>query len=317
MLPTSRRVRAYFAPVTRGAETPTIFDPAAQSLFALDSPPAPWLDLGWIENFQRTATTTVVPITAGAKSAAAALARKDLSARVEFDFREWGKLQMALAGGSQHMNVLATSSAATAAGSGGYEPIPAVPVLSGSTATQLILAPVNLLGFNVGDLVAADIDYTGQIGYVGSAIAGAYVKNASDVRNDVHYIRRVTFNVARVGSKSPTSLNLAQPLPGGAPPADCAVQKIVGFVDREGGSFFQEWSAIFVIPEESGARIIFHYPRLQSASAAGETAFEIAAPIQAHALHAAFLALPVTDLNDNEQVLCYRSFFPASNSAVY
>ena len=49
MLPAARRVRAYFAPVARISETPSIYDPAAQALFALDSPPAPWIDLGWIE----------------------------------------------------------------------------------------------------------------------------------------------------------------------------------------------------------------------------------------------------------------------------
>ena len=37
-----------------------------------------------------------------------------LDARVEFDFREWGKLQMALAGGSEHMNVLASDPIAAA-----------------------------------------------------------------------------------------------------------------------------------------------------------------------------------------------------------
>ena len=28
-------------------------------------------------------------------------------------------------------------------------------------------------------------------------------------------------------------------------------------------------------------------------------------------------ALPTTDLNDGEQVLCYRSYFPAPNAALY
>jgi len=94
MLPAAHRVRAYFAPVARASEAPSIFDPAALGLFPLDSPPAPWLDLGWIENFTRAAKTAIVPITGGAKGAPAALARKNLSASVEFEFREWGKLQI-------------------------------------------------------------------------------------------------------------------------------------------------------------------------------------------------------------------------------
>jgi len=36
--------------------------------------------------------------------------RGPLEAGVEFDFREWGKLQMALASGAEHMNVLASDS---------------------------------------------------------------------------------------------------------------------------------------------------------------------------------------------------------------
>ena len=46
MLPVARRARAYFASVVRATESPTIFDPALHGAFALDSPPAPWLDLG-------------------------------------------------------------------------------------------------------------------------------------------------------------------------------------------------------------------------------------------------------------------------------
>jgi len=53
MVPVSRQMRVYFAPVNRSTETPTIFDPGVYGAFALDSPPAPWLDLGWIDNFER------------------------------------------------------------------------------------------------------------------------------------------------------------------------------------------------------------------------------------------------------------------------
>ena len=53
MVPMTRQMRAYFAPVNRTNETPTIFDPGMYGAFALDAPPAPWLDLGWIENFER------------------------------------------------------------------------------------------------------------------------------------------------------------------------------------------------------------------------------------------------------------------------
>src|SRR5204863_2322558 len=103
----SLRVRAYFAPVDRATEAPAIFDPGKHGAFTLDSPPAPWLDLGWIDNFERQSLTPTEALRAGVRGAAAAQFRGMLEARVEFDFRDWGKLQMALAGGSEHMNVLA------------------------------------------------------------------------------------------------------------------------------------------------------------------------------------------------------------------
>ena len=301
--------------MTRATESPAIFDPALHGAFALDSPPAPWLDLGWIENLRRLPGTRILPVRGGAKGAASAQVRAQLDARVEFEFREWGKLQMALAGGSQHMNALATATAAAPQPSGGT-PTAAVPLQASSTATELVLGAA-VSSFAAGDLVAVDLDYQGQTGYVGSGLAAAYVKNSADVQNGANYIRRVTFNVGRIASLTATSAVLTQPLLGGAPPAAARVQKVAAFLDREGGSFFQEWSALFVLPEESGGRVCFFYPRLQPAAPAQEQSFEIADPLVGVALRAAFLALPYTDSNDGEQVVCYRSYFPAATAAVY
>ena len=55
--PVARRVRAYFAPVSRVSQTPVIFDASEQGGFNLDAPPAPWVDLGWIKEFTRKATS--------------------------------------------------------------------------------------------------------------------------------------------------------------------------------------------------------------------------------------------------------------------
>src|ERR1039458_4234875 len=44
---------------------------------------------------------------------------------------------------------------------------------------------------------------------------------------------------------------------------------------------------------------------------------EIVKPISAVALRAAFMALPHTDENDGQTVVCYRSYFPAAMAAVY
>ena len=51
--PVTRRVRAYFAPVNRATQTPVLFDPSQQGGFSLAAPPAPWIDLGWIQDFAR------------------------------------------------------------------------------------------------------------------------------------------------------------------------------------------------------------------------------------------------------------------------
>jgi hypothetical protein len=293
-----------------------VFDPAKYGAFDLELPPTPWIDLGWIANLRRSAATRFELLRSGSKGAASAQARAGLEAGLEFDFREWGKLQMALAGGSQHMNVLAADVNADAVGSGGTA-LSGVAVLPGSTATEIIFGAGVVDAFAVGDILAIDADYQQETGYVGSPIAGAYVKAPSDVLLDASYLRRVTFNVGRVAAKTASSVLLAQPLVGGAPAANAKAQKIIAFVDREGGSFFQEWSALFVVEEDTGGRICFHYPRLQSTTPAGEQTFEILPGMEGYSLHGSFLALPQRDVNDNERVLCYRSYFPASNSALY
>jgi hypothetical protein len=326
MVPITRRVRAYFAPVNRQTETPSIFDPGKHGAFPLDAPPAPWMDLGWVDHFLRSCGTSTEALQASAPGTAVAQFRGPLMAGVEFDFREWGKLQMALASGSEHMNVLASDPSANAQPSGGT-PVGATAVLPGSTATEIVLGPGAVDAFADGDMLAVDADYQQQTGYVGTGIAAAYVSDPADVNRDPNYVRRVTFNLGRVAEKTATSLLLAQPLPGGAPAAGVGAQKVIAFVDREGGSFFQEWSGLFVAEEESGGRVCFFYPRLSptttlTGAVTGhgfqrEEGVEVVKPITAIALRAAFVALPHIDENDAQVVLCYRSYFPASLAAIY
>jgi len=131
------------------------------------------------------------------------------------------------------------------------------------------------------------------------------------VNSDLDYIRRVSFNIALVATVTATGLTLAQPLLAGVPAGNMKVQVIEGFVDREGGSFFQEWSALFVMPGEQGERILYYYPRLQPTGGAQEDTEALLAPLEWVALQASFRALPVIDANDGEQVLCFRSFLPS------
>ena len=320
MRPVARKTRAYFAPVERVSGTATIFDPSKNVGFQLDAPPAPWIDLGWIENFQRTSTSQIEGLAAGVAGAVSGQARHGLGTRIEFEFRDWGKLQMALAGGAEHMNVLASDPSASREGSGGIA-LPAVPLLAGSNALELVVGAGAVNGFRAGDLVACDVDYAQQVGYVGTGIAAAYVKDPVKVQRDTNYVRRVTFNVSRVAAVTATSLLLEQALAGGAPAATASVQKVVAFVDREGGSFLQQWSGLFVKEEESGGRVCFFYPKLSPCTNAAEWTqeqwVEIAKPLGMTALKATFTALPTVDDNDGAVVLCYRSYFPAQLSAAY
>ena len=320
LCPVRRQTRAYFAPVDRTSGTTTVFDPSKDGTFQLDAPPSPWIDLGWVEEFRRTSTSQIEAMKGGPASGVMAQAHTALGAKIELQFREWGKVQMALACGSEHMNVLATDPSASRAGSGGV-PVAAVSLLEGTSETELVLGAGAVDGFAISDLVACDVDYAQETGYVGTGIAAAYVKDPEKVHRDANYIRRVTFNVGRVAQKTATSLLLAQRLPGGQPAPGAAVQRVTAFVDREGGTFLQQWSGLFIEEEESGGRVCFYYPRL-SPSVAGEVwereqRVNIDEAIGMLALRASFVALPTVDENDGAVVLCYRSYFPGGNGAVY
>ena len=127
-------------------------------------------------------------------------------------------------------------------------------------------------------------------------------------------MRRVSFNVGCVTAITATGLQLDAPLLGGAPANGARVQKVMAFVDREGASFFQEWSALFALDETSGGQVYFYYPRLQAASPAEETTTALASGVNSTLLHAEFAALASTDANDGENVVCYRSYVPAPDN---
>ena len=303
MPPATRRVRAYFAPVNRAAKQPTIFDPAQQGMFALDAPPASWIDLGWITGFARKSGTKIEPVRAGAPAIPQIQSRSAVDATVSFQFASWGKLQMALAAGTQQMNLLKTQIGAVPAGSGGAA-IPAVALQTGSTESRLQLGDA-AANFAVGETIVVDIDYTGQLGFVGSAVSGAYVKSAL---TDPDYIRRVSLNVARISAIADGALTLEQPLLAGVPSSSMKVSGLAGFCDREGSTFFQEWSALFVAEGQQGERVLWHYPRLQSMASVAESASAGSGGLEVLRQSAAFRALPVKDPVDGESVVSFRSF---------
>src|SRR5947209_1779221 len=91
MQPVVPRMRAYFARVARAGATPSVFDPAKNAAFSLDAPPAPWIDAGWIENFERSSATKLLPLQGGPTGAPQSQFRSGINAQVKFDFTAWGK----------------------------------------------------------------------------------------------------------------------------------------------------------------------------------------------------------------------------------
>ena len=299
MSPVVKRVRAYFAPVMRGVGTyegPTIFDAAQSGGFVLDSPPTPWVSLGWIDGFVRKCGTKVVALRSGAPATTQMQVRTEIEATVGFAFESGGKVQMALASGTQQMNLLKTA-AGVAVG--------AVALAAGSTATVLQVGAMAAASFAVGELVAVDVDYAGATGFVGAGLSGAYVKTTL---TDVDYVRRVTLNVGRIASIAAGVLTLEGPLLAGVPTSAMKVSGVVGFCDREGSSFFQEWSGLFVGEGQQGERVVWHYPRLQTAVGIREDVSASLGGYEKTRLAGEFRALPVVDAVDGETVVCFRSY---------
>jgi hypothetical protein len=296
--PVLRGIRAYFAPVDRTGTAPVAFDVAALGGFDLDSPPASWIDLGWVDNFSRKCASRVGILAQGSPANTAMQLRETSDVTVSLRFQHWGKLQMALASGAEHWNLLNDNTT--------------VSLTAGSTATKLAMSAGDAAKISPGGTVVVDIDYSGQTGYVGSGATGAHVAKAAAINGDTDFIRRVSMNVARVSSVDASGVQLATPLLAGAPGGGMKVQQVAGFMDREGGTFFQEWSALFVVQAEEGERVVYNYPRLQAMTGAQESVNPLAGDLQRIALTAEFRALPVLDARDGQQVLCYRSFLPAA-----
>ena len=111
--PVTRQVRTYFAPVNRATQTPVVFDAAGQGGFVLDAPPAPWISLGGIQGFTRKVGSKIAAVQTGVPAAALGQVRETVQAQGSFQFTNWTKLTMALATGSQHMNILSAASGAS------------------------------------------------------------------------------------------------------------------------------------------------------------------------------------------------------------
>jgi hypothetical protein len=297
--PTARRVRGYFAPVNRLTATPTAFDATAVAAFDPDAPPAPWVDLGWIGGFTRTSETKLQVVESGAPGTVLLQGRQSVGATLSMTFERWSKLTMALSCGAQQINVLKAGTNPT-------------PITAASSTATFLSTPNGAGTIQAGDMIAVDTDYAGQTGYVGAGASAAYLVNA--IGSDAQWIRRMTLNVGRVTAVTATGLQLAEPLLAGVPTQGMQAQTIVAFEDREGGTFFQEWSGLFYMQGEQGDALFFYYPRLQTMGGAAETMAPLTAPLIQVLLTGRFIALPATDAVDGAQVCCYRTYLPCANA---
>jgi hypothetical protein len=300
--PAVRRVRGFFAPVNRLTATPTAFDPTTAAAFDPDTPPAPWMDLGWIDGFTRASGTKLQVVESAAPGTVLLQGRQSVGATVSMTFERWSKLTMALACGAQQTNVLKA----------GANPV----AITAASSTATFLSTPNGAGtIQAGDMIAVDTDYSGQTGYVGAGASAAYLATAI-TSGDLHWIRRMTLNVGRVTAVTANGLQLAEPLLAGVPVQGMQAQSMVALQDREGGTFFQEWSGLFCLQGEQGDALFFYYPRLQTMAGPAETAVTITAPLSQVLLNGHFVALPVLDAMDGSQVCCYRTYLPCANAQV-
>ncbi|HEY3991188.1 MAG TPA: hypothetical protein VGM02_17945 [Acidobacteriaceae bacterium] len=297
--PAVRRVRGYFAPVNRLTAAPAAFDATTVSSFDPDAPPAPWIDLGWIDGFTRASQTKLQVVESGAPGTVLLQGRQSIGATVSMTFERWSKLTMALACGAQQTNVLKPGAIPTA--------------ITAASSTATFLSTPNGAGtILAGDMIAVDADYSGQTGYIGAGASAAYLATA--VGSDINWVRRMTLNVGRVTTVTATGLQLAEPLLAGAPVQGMQALSVVALQDREGGTFFQEWSGLFFMQGEQGDALFFYYPRLQTMGGPAETLVAVAAPLSQVVLNGRFIALPVVDSMDGSQVCCYRTYLPCANA---
>ena len=290
------------------------FDPATQGDFDLDSPPAPWIDLGWVENFQRTAATKFDALRTGPSSNITAQYRTQPEARVEFDLLTWGKVQLGVVGrhAADERAGGAARVAASAVGRDGYAGVAGAEWIDVDAARAYLRSASELQRWR-HRCGGCGLQRPNRIS--GLVRAGTYLAAPLSGPNYIDFVRRITFQ--RLACKRRDCLQLAA---GGA--ADCAAddqheRAEGGGVCRSGGQqLFPGMVGLFIVAPDSGGRTCFYYPRLQPAAGAAETRQEFAAPLFSHQLHVSLRALPTTDTNDNETVLCYRSYFPAATAAV-
>ena len=317
---------------------PTIYDYAVLKKYLDSAPPAPWLDLGWVTKFKFTPGSKIGTISTGYRMAARAKYRGEVSEKLTFTFEEQTRMAFKIATGCQIFNVLATTQSALSAGPFSATGTPAVAMgASGYIATGLGSGPTAGLPtlfvpagsgalFPAGTYIVCDQDYnTSQFGFVGDSGANVF----QGAVTDVDFIRKTSDYVSMVLSVVPNAatgqdgLILNQAFSGGgnnalstlintAPTTGAKIQAIIGYATREGGTYINEWSALFVFDSIDGSQFVRYYPRLAPDSEPGMNSANVPniSSLQTWDLDCALEAMAFDDPLDGETVVSYEAYFP-------
>lgn len=319
--------RGYFGPwdyqaaLTSTTGGPKILDLEVQGPFSTTSPPTGFTDTGWIKEFRVTPQSKIGQVRSGYRGAVRAQYRGEVGLQFEFKFRESGRLQMKLASGTTVLNMLAPANGATAHETSplGTAGAPAVSMTSYSVVgASAILSVSSASGFVAGNYIVCDTDYSISSGVIGSN--GSWV--FPNAVTDVDYIRKTSDFVARILSINGNNLTLDQPFVGGGAPAatngtplaGSKVQKVLGWTAREGGTFIQEWSGIFLSDTIDGAQIAMYFPHISPMQFRTFPNWAIEnvgnTDLSGYEIDAAFNTLAFDDPIDGETVVGYYAYYP-------
>jgi hypothetical protein len=337
--------RAFFAPfnralaVTSGSTTdgPKLYDLLVQGQLIDNalSPASGWYDLGLVRNFRITPGSKIGNIVTGYRGVIRAKYRAEVGEKISFEFGEMSRTALRIASGSQVFNALynttpstvgplsASGVAAVAIGASGY-------VASGSVANYvgeptLYVATGSGATFAAGQYIVCDQDYNNTTyGFVGDA--GANVFNGAVT--DVDFIRKTSDYIAGIKAIVGDALVLTNPFVGGgnaeagtaytAPRAGAKVQRVTGYITREGGSYISEWSAMFCLDTIDSSQILFYYPRLSLDTFGGWTqvALQNATAMSEFDMPATFDAMAYDDPLDGETVVRYAAYYPRAFQSI-
>lgn len=331
--------RAFFAPynyalgssVANIAVGPKILDLQASLPIDDSNLPSGWFDLGWIKDVVITPGSKIGKVRSGYRGAVRAQYRGQVAEQIEFKFREGTRMAYKLASGSEVFNLLVGTGAQTTGpltGSGAqavamvsYDPVavagPTVVVATGSGTL-----------FTAGDYIVVDKDFTGQSGVVGDAGIPLFTNQVSGAP-DVDFIRKTSDYVARIASINGDNLILSAKLVGGGsgnpvgftvPQAGSKVQKIKGYVTREGATFVSEWSAMLVMQHIDLSQSVAYYPHLSISQFRNINAWDLeeagTTDEKGYELDCVMEALAFDDPLDGETVVRYLAHIPGNGKDI-